>query len=1011
MGHTPTGEGGDNPTIMSVSHTSIDEGGTLTTSVSTLNQDTRTYYLLEGIGITAADFSSGSLMLEGTGNFTFAHTIANDSLTEGAEYLKIQLFSDSERKNLFSTQLVEINDTSTRNSKVTTENGKVIGPTQTQYDTLQGKIPNVKGFKGIDKGSETTETRDIFILPNIDREFLSKTYTGDRTGESWYFNTGETDSNDIFLIDSKVDIKKVAQFANCIWYNPNWQGDPLIDTRRMVEYDNYPFSEGDNSFEMAYYSDWERPAPTLSQFGTIDLSKIDLGKIQGMSDDEFIETYKSYITAYIPESELGKDTFNPSTSTYTLTPSATTINEGAVLTTTVATTGVKTGTTVYYSLSGTGIDAGDFSKGALLGSFKVGAKGPFKLAHTIKSDIKTEGDETLEIKLFSDSARTKQVGSTASLSIADSSTSTTTTPTPTPTSTYTLTPSATTINEGAVLTTTVATTGVKTGTTVYYSLSGTGIDAGDFSKGALLGSFKVGAKGPFKLAHTIKSDLKTEGDENLEIKLFSDAARTKQVGSTTSVVIKDTSTVPVTSVYDFKILYWNNIALGGLFGYYVDIDSSRTTDALFGDYFETEKASNIVELLPISRNVIKYSQDYKYVEYDPNLFKDGGSDVIDIRLSLDSDIRVNEDFNGEGSIWVGNLDSFNRLANSFREGIGQIDGKSYERIILINEINLLSNTGLKSISRKEADLLADKLFTADIEYRKESSSFEKEEDVIQRSFRIRQFNEIDIWLKDGLFVVDSLRTEYNNYETPEFASYSVSRLLTLSGVHLGSFEDDYEYKYDPEDEQYRSVEINLKLYELKNLDKNITDRLQEIFPEEYAALSKTETAPIFGGYSGTQLGFDWLTSLPTSNESYGKEIVSLLGANSAIFGINQVYLALEDCDIVTGAGKDLIILADDINNSEGTVPRIHDFEVGQDKILIPAEVFAGFGNSPAGKLANSAFTSGITSGSANGTHRVIYDTASGNLYHDSDGTGTEIQQLIATLTNKPILSAEDLLLG
>ena len=331
---------------------------------------------------------------------------------------------------------------------------------------------------------------------------------------------------------------------------------------------------------------------------------------------------------------------------------------------------------------------------------------------------------------------------------------------------------------------------------------------------------------------------------------------------------------------------------------------------------------------------------------------------------------------------------------------------------MINEINLLSNTGLKSISRKEADLLADKLFTADIEYRKESSSFEKEEDVIQRSFRIRQLNEIDIWLKDGLFVVDSLGTEYNNYETPEFASYSVSRLLTLSGVYLGSFEDDYEYKYAPEDEQYRSVEIELDLYEPNSYDKNLSDKVKEIFPEEFDALSKAEsTAPIFVGYENAQLGFDWLTSLPTSNESYGKEIVSLLGANSAIFGINQVYLALEDCDIVTGAGKDLIILADDINNSEGTVPRIHDFEVGQDKILIPAEVFAGFGNSPAGKLANSAFTSGITSGSANGTHRVIYDTASGNLYHDSDGTGTEIQQLIATLTNKPILSAEDLLLG
>ena len=191
--------------------------------------------------------------------------------------------------------------------------GKVFGPNQTQYNTLQGKATNDKKFKGIDAGSETTNTRDIFILPNISREFLSKTYrVGDGTGNSWEFNTGETDSNDIFLIDSKVDIKKVAQFADCIWYDPTWQGVPLVDTRRMVEYEDYKFGEDKNSFEMAYYYGGfygDRPAPTPSQFGTIDLSTIDLDTIQGMSDDEFIKTYKAYITAYVPDSELGKDTF------------------------------------------------------------------------------------------------------------------------------------------------------------------------------------------------------------------------------------------------------------------------------------------------------------------------------------------------------------------------------------------------------------------------------------------------------------------------------------------------------------------------------------------------------------------------------------------------------------------------------------------------------------------------------------------------------------------------------
>ena len=107
--------------------------------------------------------------------------------------------------------------------------------------------------------------------------------------------------------------------------------------------------------------------------------------------------------------------------TYTLIPSTTTINEGAIFTTSVATTSVAIGSTIYYALSGTGITDTDFSEGALTGSGAVGTDGKLLFDHTLAIDLTTEGLETLEIKLFSDAARTTQVGSTALVSITDTS--------------------------------------------------------------------------------------------------------------------------------------------------------------------------------------------------------------------------------------------------------------------------------------------------------------------------------------------------------------------------------------------------------------------------------------------------------------------------------------------------------------------------------------------------------------------------------------------------------------
>ena len=101
-----------------------------------------------------------------------------------------------------------------------------------------------------------------------------------------------------------------------------------------------------------------------------------------------------------------------------LTPSATSINEGSTLTTSIARTNVASGTTLYYSLSGTGITTSDFSAGALTGSGTVGSDGSFSFSHTLANDQTTEGTETLNIKLYSDSNRLIKVGET-NVSIID----------------------------------------------------------------------------------------------------------------------------------------------------------------------------------------------------------------------------------------------------------------------------------------------------------------------------------------------------------------------------------------------------------------------------------------------------------------------------------------------------------------------------------------------------------------------------------------------------------------
>ena len=91
--------------------------------------------------------------------------------------------------------------------------------------------------------------------------------------------------------------------------------------------------------------------------------------------------------------------------TYSFSQSAVgTVNEGAVLVTTVQTQNVGQNSRIYWKADGTNINADDFvSTGAgINGNITLDSTGKFTVTHRIAADNNTEGTETLRLKFFSD---------------------------------------------------------------------------------------------------------------------------------------------------------------------------------------------------------------------------------------------------------------------------------------------------------------------------------------------------------------------------------------------------------------------------------------------------------------------------------------------------------------------------------------------------------------------------------------------------------------------------------
>jgi hypothetical protein len=111
---------------------------------------------------------------------------------------------------------------------------------------------------------------------------------------------------------------------------------------------------------------------------------------------------------------------------------------------------------------------------------------------------------------------------------------------------YSFSRSAAIFYEGGALAIGVSSTNVAPGTQLYWSFSGTGISGADFGDGNLFGTSTLGADGRASFTKVVAADGVPEGDEVLEVKFFSDPARTQLVGSTLPVTIKEPSVGVVT---------------------------------------------------------------------------------------------------------------------------------------------------------------------------------------------------------------------------------------------------------------------------------------------------------------------------------------------------------------------------------------------------------------------------------------------------------------------------------
>lgn len=223
-------------------------------------------------------------------------------------------------------------------------------------------------------------------------------------------------------------------------------------------------------------------------------------------------------------------------------------------------------TTLYWSVSGTGITVGDFNSGSLTGNVGItpGVRSTVNLA--IRADGTTEGTETFLLNFYTDSGRTTLltgsviggyvIGNSQSVPISDFSTLS-----------YSFTTGVSSVNEGGTVTFTATRSDGASSTAYVFiqPMSGT-VNANDLYASSSTISI---SNGTGTVDITLVADQVTEGTESFRVLLYSDS------GGSTLLAISNTVTINDTSQYTPAGTYLRQFCASGTFNlYYVYANGS-----------------------------------------------------------------------------------------------------------------------------------------------------------------------------------------------------------------------------------------------------------------------------------------------------------------------------------------------------------------------------------------------------------------------------------------------------
>jgi Ca2+-binding RTX toxin-like protein len=159
-------------------------------------------------------------------------------------------------------------------------------------------------------------------------------------------------------------------------------------------------------------------------------------------------------------------------------------------------------------------------------------------------------------------------------------------------------------------------------------------------------------------------------------------------------------------------------------------------------------------------------------------------------------------------------------------------------------------------------------------------------------------------------------------------------------------------------------------------------------------LSGIQSARLIGGGAANTINASAATIRVLLEGAGGNDTITGGSGNDDLTG------GVNSDNVTGGAGNDRFIYTA-INHRIDTIT---DFTPGQDTLVFSASGFGG--GLTVGTLGATQFVLGTSS--ADASDRFIYNGNNGQLFFDSDGTGSSGQLLIATLTNIPTLSNQNI---